>query len=323
MNDSSKQIVTVFGGAGYIGSVLVRQLLEDGHKVRVFDNMLFGSDGLRQVHDQVEIIEADICDIKAVSEATIGSHAVILLSAIIGHRFVDVARKTTRDINLLASSVVVDAAIEHGVERFIFASTDGVYGKQSGIVYETTVPEPVSLHSRLKLRMEERVLAAKRKHFHPTVLRIGSAFGYSPRMRFDLVANELTRDAVFSNEISPESIDEYRSFIHVIDTAKAFTSCLDAHVNMVSGEIFNVAHPEQSCTIKQLADIIHKLKPELKLSYGSQNPELADYHLSGSKIMKTLDFIPQYSLEEGIGDLMNILSQGAIENPYSLRYYNS
>ena len=121
--------VVVFGGAGYIGCLTVELLLKQGFKVTVFDNMLFGSSGLDHLktNTSLKIIEASICDTVAVSAAIKGADAVILLAAIVGHRVKEVPATLMRTTNFLASTVVLDAAIEHGVSRFIFASTNSVY----------------------------------------------------------------------------------------------------------------------------------------------------------------------------------------------------
>lgn len=317
-------IVTVFGGAGYIGAVLTRLLLADGFRVRVFDNFCFGRQGLDGLQSPLlEVIEGDLADTRAVSAAVGGAETVVLLSAIVGHRIADMAGIDPRTINLLASSTVLDASIEHGVTRFIFASTNSVYGVQSGVMYETTIPEPVSLYSRLKLRMEERVINAKKRSFHPTALRIATCHGYSPRMRFDLVANSLMRDAVCKKRIEIESGEQSRALIHVEDTARAFVQCIKAHVNLISGEIFNVGAKDQNVQINHLANIVKTLVPDCVITFHEGEPDLVDYTLSCSRIEKILDFAPRWSIEKSMEQLRDILASGRIEDPFSLRYQNT
>ena len=317
-------LVSVFGGAGYIGSILTRHLLTEGYRVRVLDNFLFGQQGLEGLNSPLlEIIEGDITDTNVVSAAVEGAETVILLAAIVGHRARDIAFLDTRPVNLLASSVVLDASIEHGVTRFIFASTNSVYGVQSGVMYETTIPEPVSLYSRLKLRMEERVLNAKKRSFHPTALRIATCHGYSPRMRFDLVANSLMRDAVFKKEILIDSGEQWRSLIHVEDTARAFVACLKAHVNLVSGETFNVGCKDQNVQINHLANVVKTLVPDTSVTFRQGEPDLTDYHLSCSRIEKILDFVPKWTIEKSMEQLRDILVSGKIADPFSLQYQNT
>ncbi len=316
--------VLLLGGAGYLGSVLTRSLLELGYKVKIFDNFLFGTSGLDQLsHPNLNIVKADLCDIKALSKACEQVDVIVLLAAIVGRRLDDVQRATMRDINLLASSVAVDAAIEHGVERFIFASSDSVYGTTRGLVYETAVPEPRTLYSRLKLRMEERIVNAKRRDFHPTILRIGSCYGYSPRMRFDLPVNKIVRDAVLNKKISLPSGDEQRAFIHVADACQAISRCLAGHLNMVSGEVFNVCAAGQNYSMQDIANQVASLVPEVKINFGENSPGVEDYKLSDSKLQKLLDFSPKWNLKQGIEELLQAIEDGKFPDPWSLQFNNN
>lgn len=317
-------LVTVFGGAGYIGVPLTKLLLAEGYRVRVFDNFSFGREALQTLPTKnLEVIEADLLDAQAVSAATSGADTVVLLAAVVGHRIADIHANQTRTVNLLSSSLVLDAAIEHGVERFLFASTNSVYGVQSGVMYETTIPEPVSLYSRLKLRMEERVISAKKRSFHPTALRIATCHGYSPRMRFDLVANSLLRDAVVKKQVIIQSGEQWRSLIHVEDTARAFVACIRAHPNLTSGEIFNVGAYNQNVQINHLANIVRTLVPDSEIDFVAADPDLVDYHLSCSKIEKILDFSPRWTIEASLEQLRDLLLAGHFPDPYSLRYQNT
>jgi nucleoside-diphosphate-sugar epimerase len=322
--DNSKPLVVVFGGAGYIGSVLSRMLLQEDYRVRVVDNFLFGAQGVQGIESEdFQVVEADICDTRAVSSAMRGAEAVVLLAAIIGHRVLDGDWNYTRSVNFLASTVVLDAAIEHGVSRFLFASTNSVYGLQGGVMYETGIPAPVSLYSRLKLRLEERILNSRGRRFHPVALRLATCHGHSPRMRFDLVLNGLIRDAFHQKELIIETPQQMRALIHVDDAARSFISCLKAHQNMISGEIFNVGCPEQSLQIGQLASKVAEKFPGLKVTLGDLEPDLTSYHLSCSKMEKLIGFRACVSIDESIDQLKQLFEQGAFEQPYSLRYLNT
>lgn len=324
MSENQEQVITVIGGAGYIGSVLTKQLLDNNYRVRVFDNFQYGHQGLSNIRSKnLEILEGDICNITAISSAIAGSETVILLAAIVGRRVEEVAPPIMRDVNLLASSVVLDAAIEHGVSRFLFASTDSVYGVQSGIMYETGTPDPVSLYSRLKLRMEEQTIRSKRRSFHPTALRIATCYGYSPRMRFDLLANGLIRDAVCKQRISIGAAEQCRSLVDVQDVARAFLSCLRSHVSLVSGQVFNVGSSEQTYQLGQLVTLVKKLVPQVEVDFRGESPDLVDYHISSSKLEKMCDFVPTASVESSMAELRDILKSGAIADPYAPQFSNT
>lgn len=322
---NSQETVVVFGGAGYIGCPLVEMLLEEGYNVKVFDNFCFGDSGIRELKNpNLSIIEASICDCQAVSAVVKGADAVILLSAIVGHRIKETPAATMRTVNFLASTVVLDASIEHGVPRFIFASTNSVYGKDPGLFYETTIPNPVSLYSRLKLRMEERVISEKKKGvFHPTALRIGTCHGLSGRMRFDLIVNHLVRDAVLKNKITITSGEQMRAFVQVRDAARAFVACLKAHENSISGEVFNVAAADQNLQINVVANILKSILPEIEVEILSEEPDLTGYRLSCKKIEKLLDFKCTWSLEDSMKEIIDAIKKGSFTDPFSLKYQNT
>lgn len=323
-NENLEHIV-VFGGAGYIGCPLVKLLLNEGYRVTVFDNFQFGSEGIFKLkHPNLKIIEGTICDTIAVSAVVKNSDAVVLLSSLVGHRVREVPSGTMRAVNFLASTVVLDAAIEHGVPRFIYASTNSIYGARSGLFYETTIPNPVTLYARLKLRMEERIISEKKKGvFHPTALRIGTCHGLSPRMRFDLVINSMVRDAVINKEINIIGGEQMRAFIHVNDVAEAFLKCLRAHENTISGEVFNVSNNEQNLSINQLANIIKRIIPEIKVNVLPGEPDLTGYRLSTKKIEQALSYTAKTPIEESIESIKGALLEGTFKDTYSLLYNNT
>jgi len=319
-----RELVTVIGGAGYLGSVVVRRLLAEDYEVRVFDSFQASRSSLNEIHsDSLDIIEGDVCNIKELSKAIAGAETVVMLAAMVGRRVDDYHPKFMREVNLLASSVALDASIEHGVSRFIFASTDSIYGVQSGVMYETGTPAPVSLYSRLKLRMEELVIRSKRRDFHPTALRIATCYGVSPRMRFDLVINSLVRDAVIKRSLNINSGEESRAFIHVDDVARAVVMAVQAHVSLVSGQVFNISAEGQELSLNQLANLTKQVVPDIFVEIGDEKPELTGYRVSCSKIAKVLDFKPQWSILQGMEQVRDALIKGIYPDPYSEEYTNT
>jgi nucleoside-diphosphate-sugar epimerase len=317
--------IVIFGGAGYIGCALTSLLLKEGYRVTVFDNFLFGSEGIDQIkHPNLKVIEASICDTMAVSATVKNSDAVILLASLVGHRLKEVPQGTMRAVNFLASTVVLDASIEHGIPRFIYASTNSVYGARSGLFYETTIPTPITLYARLKLRMEERIISEKKKGvFHPTSLRIGTCHGFSPRMRFDLAINSLVRDAVLNKEINVVSGEQMRAFIHVRDVAQSFLACLKAHENLVSGEVFNVSANNQNLSLNQVLNRLKPLIPDTRINMIPGEADLTGYRLSTKKIEQVLSFNATVSIEESICEMRDALKENMFGDTYSFKYNNT
>lgn len=318
--------VLIFGGAGYIGCPTTELLLNKGYHVTVFDTLNFGDFGIRPFlnHPNFSLVESSICDVTAVNAAVKKADAVILLAAVVGHRSKEVPVGTMRTTNLLASTVVLDAAIEHGVSRFIFGSTHAVYGNESGLYFETSVPSPVSLYARLKLRMEERIINTKKKgSFHPTALRIATCHGVSGRMRFDLVINGLMRDAIQKGEINLINGEQVRAFIHVRDVAKAIYLTLSAHENLVSGEVFNLGSHDQNLQINQVVNILKNICPDVVVNLSPGEADLTGYRLSSKKIEKVLDFKDEISIEQSMEEIKLAFQENVFPDCYSLRYNNT
>jgi len=238
--------VLVIGGAGYIGSVLVRKLLRAGYQVRVLDQLLFGDASIRELfeHPRFELLRGDFRHVDAVIRAVKGMDAVVHLGAIVGDPACALDEQTTLQTNYAATALVADVCRGYGVSRFVFASTCSVYGANDKIVDEGSVLNPVSLCAATKIDSERILLAARNETFHPTILRLATAFGWSPRPRFDLVVNLLTARAVLEKKVVIFNGEQWRPFVHVKDIARAFCLTLDADVAKVSGETFNVGGPE-------------------------------------------------------------------------------
>lgn len=316
----SGDVVVLIGGAGYIGSHVLRDLLDKGNKVRVFDNFYYGTDGVYGIkHPNLQVVIGDICDTRTVSKVLMGADTCVLLAAVVGHRIQAVELSTIREVNLFASSVVLDAAIEHGVSRFVFSSTDSVYGVTPGVHFETSLPSPQSQYSALKLRMEERVLREKRRDFCPTVLRVCNCHGYSSRMRFDLVVNTFVRDALVKKRIVVQGGEQRRSFIGVKDAARGIVSVVEGHPEVISGEVFNLGNSEQNLQIKSVAAAVQKVISGTEIEVRESSPDLVDYYVNSSKIETALGFKCQESLEDSISKL----AENAIKDPFDDKHYNT
>lgn len=191
--------VLVTGGAGYIGSRLVPRLLRAGRQVRVLDRLDFGAAGLDAVagESNLEVLEGDIRDPAAVARALVDIDAVIHLASIVGDPACADESLQAEEINVDGAALVAAAAAERGVRRIILASTCSVYGSNPDIVDERSALNPVSLYARSKIAAETAVLAVSSRRCSVAALRIGTAFGWSSRPRFDLFVNLLTAKARF------------------------------------------------------------------------------------------------------------------------------
>src|SRR6202790_3522745 len=180
--------VLVLGGAGYLGSVLVRQLLEMGRRVRVLDSFMFGEQALESVksHPNLEVVRGDVRDVGVVVRCMRGCDAVIHLAGIVGDPACDENKELAVEVNRAATRMLANVALECGVRRFIFASWCSVYGASDFFVNEESAVNPLSVYAETKIDSEGILLGAKTATFAPTILRFSTLFGLSPRMRFDL-----------------------------------------------------------------------------------------------------------------------------------------
>ena len=173
--------VLVLGGAGYIGSSLVRKLLESGRKVRVVDSLVYGDEPLRGVfgHPNLEMRIGDCRNIQDMVAAVRGVDSIIDLAAIVGDPACEQDKQTALEINYAATRMLIEVAKGHGIQRFIFASSCSVYGATDVMMDENSAVKPISLYGQTKLDSEHALLAARTDTFHPTILRLATVFGLS------------------------------------------------------------------------------------------------------------------------------------------------
>ena len=316
--------VVVLGGAGYLGSVLTARLLDQGHRVTVFDALRFGDAHLESLRRRpgFNLIRGDIRHIEAVTDCIKDTQAVILLASLVGEPACDHDPKETADINFLATKAVAEACRYYQVPRFIFASTDSAYGIQEGIMYEDSPMNPISLYGRLKVDSEAAIMAMEDESFKPTVLRMATIYGLSPRMRFDLVVNILTLNACLNEKITVHGGAQWRPLVHVADAAKAYAMCLDAPISTVGGQIFNVGSNGQNYQIGQLGEEVRSVIPEIEVETIPQSPDLRDYYVSFDKITNTLGYKVDYSIADGVREIRRALTDGTIPDPKDSRHYN-
>lgn len=309
--------VLVTGGAGYLGSVLVRKLLLSGHQVRVIDSLLFGDQSTRVLfhNESFELVEADIRDTQALSKAMYKVKAVIHLAAIVGDQAANIDPQVSFETNSLATKTLAEFSRLQGVEKFVFASTCSVYGGQPGkVLTEKSKTKPVSLYGKTKYESEQVLMAID--DFSPTIFRMGTLYGLSYRMRFDLLVNLFTAQAFKENKITVFGGNQNRPFIHVDDAADAFVSCLE---NKCHG-LFNLGG--ENISINEVAQTVKDCIPSVKVEIKPETKDKRDYKISNSKIEKTLTFKNKKNVKQGITEIRNAFARGDFGDYPSPRYSN-
>jgi nucleoside-diphosphate-sugar epimerase len=311
--------VVVLGGAGYIGSHLVEQLLSDGFRVRVLDRFMYGRDSLGDFreHPNLDIVEGDATDIAKLTLVMKQASAVVHLAGLVGDPACAVDDQFTRHTNIVATRMAKEVAQALGVHRFVFASSCSVYGVSDKEVNETGALNPVSLYARTKIDSERELLSATRDGFFVTVLRFATVFGHSKRPRFDLVANLFTAQAMIDGLITVIGPHQWRPFVHVSDLARAIVMTLKANPMTVQNQIFNVGDKTLNMTILQLAELVHKTASAYRpVSISvTENPEdRRNYAVSFEKIRSLLKFQAATSMEAGVAEMAEKLALGNYEH---------
>ena len=316
--------VLVVGGAGYLGSALVPILLERGYRVRVLDSLLFGKESLKAVEKDLnfELVVGDVRDIQVVVQAMKGCDAVIHLAAIVGDPACEENPRLAAEINRAATRMLIDVARGYAIQRFLLASTCSVYGASEFLMDEHAQVGPISLYAETKVDSENLLLEAKSANFHPTILRLATLFGVSPRPRFDLVVNLLTARAIRKGKITIFNGEQWRPFMHVHDAARVFLACLEANnLDVVSGEIFNAGSYGLNHRLSEVAEKISKVIPTVEVER-VENEDRRNYRVSFDKIHTRLGFVCERTLEQGIREMADMVRRSPVED-FSTEMFNN
>ncbi len=319
------EAVLVVGGAGYIGSMLTRQLLDAGYRVRVLDLELFGTKSLEDVldHPRMEVIIGDFRNIEDAARALRGMDAVCHLAAIVGDPACALDREMTIAVNYAAAKMMAQLAKANGVTKFVFASTCSVYGDSEEIMSEDSPLNPVSLYATTKIDAERALLDTADAEFQPTILRFATAYGWSHRPRFDLVANLFSAQAVTDKKIRVFNGEQWRPFVHTRDIARACVLTLEAPLVKVGGQIFNVGDESQNYTLTQLGEIVAQSCPGIEVEDVRNGDDARNYRVNFSKIRRTLGFRASIDLVEGVQEMVDAVRGGHVRNWRDPIYSNS
>jgi nucleoside-diphosphate-sugar epimerase len=320
--------VLVTGGAGYVGNLLVPQLLEDGHKVIVYDIMYFGKDALPLDNPGLSVIEGDIRDTAKLGRACEGVDAVIHLACISNDPSFELDESLSTSINYDCFEPMVVAAKEVGVKRFIYASTSSVYGvSDAPEVREDHPLVPLTHYNRFKGMCEPLLFKHQGPDFTCVTIRPSTVCGYSPRARLDLTVNILTNHAVNKGKITVFGGDQYRPNLHIKDMVRLYQMMLALPPEKIAGETFNVGYRNLSVMeiAKQVKKVVEEEYPELGDIEIVRTPsdDNRSYRVTSDKIKNMLGFEPIFTVEDAIRDLCNAFREGKLpdsfDNPW---YYN-
>ncbi len=297
--------VLVTGHCGYIGTVMVPMLLAEGHEVVGLDSDLYAASTFGEGMVNIPSIKKDVRDV-ALSDLD-GFDAVIHLAGLSNDPLGDLNPSLTFEINHLASVRLAELSKKAGVERFIFSSSCSNYGAGGeDLLNEQSPFNPVTPYGISKVRVEQDVAKLADDGFSPTFLRNATAFGVSPRLRFDLVLNNLVAWAFTTGRVYIKSDGTpWRPIVHIEDISRAFIAVLQADRSLVHNDAFNVARNEDNYRIRELADIVKETVPGCVIEYAKDaGPDKRCYRVDSSKILRTLPaFTPCWNARKGAQEL--------------------
>ncbi len=316
--------ILVIGGAGYIGSVLVRRLLDRGYRVQVLDRLLYGDESLAELYNRqdFDLVQGDFRNVEAVVRAVQGMGSIIHLGAVVGDPACALDEEFTFDVNLAATRMIAEAGKGYGIRRFVFASSCSVYGASDEVVDERSKLAPISLYARTKIESEKLLLSIMSDSFSPVLLRLATVCGMSYRPRFDLVVNLLAAQAIFDKKITIFGGDQWRPFVHVEDVSKAIIRCLEAPPEVVSGQVLNVGSEAGNYRLVQVGNVIKRIVPDTMVSVQPDTGDQRNYRVSFEKIQRMLDFQANKTVEDAILEIAEAVRSGRILNYRAPAYSN-
>lgn len=319
--------ILVIGGAGYLGSLLSRKLLNQGFKVKVLDKLIYGDHGIKDLYSDpsFELIQGDIRSIESVVNSIADVEAVIHLAALVGDPVSSINPQKTLEINYHSTRMIAEICKYHQINRFIFASTCSVYGKSESIdtpLTENAELKPVSLYAQTKIESENALLNSIDDNFAPTIFRLATLYGLSPRMRFDLVVNLLTAKAYFENNFLIFGGSQYRPILHLEDACDAFIRCLKAPIDTIKGKIFNVGSNNQNYKIIEIGNLINEFFPKSKMEIKTSNVDERNYFVDFAKIKNVIDFKPKRNIQYCLTELKNEFIKGSFNDYLKSKYSN-
>ena len=306
--------ILVTGGAGYLGSILCRKLLDKGYSVRMIDTFWYGKKSIEHLlgHENLEIIEGDIRNLVVTVKAMKDVDAVIHLASLVGMPASSIEPKSSEEINYLATKNIAELCQLHNIGTYIFASTCSVYGSQpNSLITEKSACDPFDFYAKQKYLSERATGWLNRA---PTILRFGTLFGFSPRMRFDLVINLFIAQSLKEGKITVNGGDQYRPFLHVDDAADSLIFSMEKNLTGT----YNVL--TENMTILQAAEKIKKLS-SCEISINNDEIDERNYNVSCEKITQ-VGFNPKKNIDFAFNEIKNAINENLITDYTAAEYSN-
>tara|TARA_B100000900_G_C20597282_1_gene723949 strand:- start:189 stop:1196 length:1008 start_codon:yes stop_codon:yes gene_type:complete len=312
--------ILLIGGEGYIGNVVSSALLKKGYKVISFDNFLYKNNHcvLNKISNpNYNFIFGDMLDTNLLRSILTSVDSVILLAGLVGDPITKKYPKESILINDKGVKNVIDLSVKSEIKRFLFISTCSNYGliNNNELADENFDLNPLSSYAKSKVKAEKYILSLKNKtKMIPTILRFATAFGLSPRMRFDLTISEFTRDIAMGRELLVYDSETWRPYCHTQDFARLIQMVLKAPTKEIAFEVFNAGGAANNATKQMIIDLILKKIPNGKVKYQENGSDPRNYRVNFEKVKSILGFKPKFTIQDGIDELVHAFNNHVFDH---------
>ena len=311
--------ILLVGGAGYIGTVLTKHLLKKNFRVKCIDNLIYDQEeSIKTFLNNInyEFINLDIRNKDMLNSHFENVHSVVLLAGLVGDPISKKYQTMNDEINLNGMLNIINICKEKNIESLIFISTCSNYGITDNNVKakENHELNPLSLYAKAKVQIEKYLMNLDKDGIlKPTILRFSTAFGLSPRMRFDLTVNEFTKEIALGKELIVYDPHTWRPYCHTEDFAYLISDVISSDINKTAFEIFNVGDNENNFTKKMIVDEILKYYPNGNVKYLQKGVDKRNYIVDFSKVNSVLGFKPKYTIKKGIEELIEEINKNTFD----------
>jgi nucleoside-diphosphate-sugar epimerase len=302
--------ILVIGSQGYIGVVLTDYLLKKAYKVIAVDNFIYNQKKINFYNKNYKFINCDLRDKDKIYKLISKVSYVVILAGLVGDPITKKYPKLAHDINYKGIKNIIKICSKSKIKKLIFISTCSNYGITKGdkLLKENHVLKPISLYAKQKVKIE-RLLLKNKFNYSITILRFATAFGLSPRMRFDLTVNEFVKDAFFKKQLEIYEPNTYRPYCHIKDFCRIIDLVLKKKLNDLEKEVFNCGSNNNNYSKIKIARVIKKRFKSLKIVINKNVKDKRNYKVDFEKIKKVLKFRPKYSVNYGISEIINFLKK--------------